>query len=285
MKVPEFDTFIAVDWSGAKGKFQKGIKLAKACLGNSSPRIISPPNGGNWSRDNVVHYLNEMSKSTRTLVGFDFSFSGPFMDEGAYFPERDAGVCVKSHWEKVEDLCQGDDHLYAGSLVAHDLYTPHFLTPKLKGENFKRRFRETEIICREKGFGRAESMFHLIGPSQVGLGSYSGMRALLRLKGYDVWPFDKMGGGSTAVEIYTRLFLTKAGVGHKKVRDVLSLNEALRSLNSEGVETSLDIDDHVSDAILSAAGLRAIQNDPKVWSPSGLSDKVRQTEGWVFGVI
>jgi hypothetical protein len=84
-KNPEFETFIAVDWSGARGKYLKGIKVALAQRGASAPIIVPPPHGSNWSRLEVVHWLNDFAIKSRILVGFDFSFSGSFVDRGAYF--------------------------------------------------------------------------------------------------------------------------------------------------------------------------------------------------------
>ena len=138
-------------------------------------------------------------------------------------------------------------------------------------------------------------MFHLIGPSQVGLGSLAGMRALARLSAYSVWPFDAPPGNaitgerSVAVELYTRLFLKMAGAGPAKIRDVETLNRALAALDSKPFKAARglkngQLDDHASDAIVAAAGLRLIAGEKEWWNPPLLSDSVRRTEGWTFGV-
>jgi len=42
--------------------------------------------------------------------------------------------------------------------------------------------------------------------------------------------------------------------------------------------------DHVGDALISAAGMRAIAAEPRWWSPKGLTPELARTEGWTFGV-
>ena len=44
-----------------------------------------------------------------------------------------------------------------------------------------------------------------------------------------------------------------------------------------------DFTDHDSDALITAAGLRAIVENPRYWHPIHLSE-VAATEGWTFGV-
>jgi hypothetical protein len=43
--------------------------------------------------------------------------------------------------------------------------------------------------------------------------------------------------------------------------------------------------DHATDALLSAAWLRAVAENPTLWQPKGLTDEIARTEGWTFGCI
>lgn len=143
----------------------------------------------------------------------------------------------------------------------------------------------TEQRCRDQGFGPAQSLFHLIGPAQVGLASLAGMRFLRVLEGFAIWPFDDAErGGPVTVELYCRLFAELAGV-KGKIRDASILNTALSHFGSRPTTLCGPITDHQSDAILSAAGLRALALRAKYWNPATLTDKVRRTEGWTFGVL
>ena len=44
------------------------------------------------------------------------------------------------------------------------------------------------------------------------------------------------------------------------------------------------VDDHTTDAILTAAWLRRAAHVPALWSPAELTPDLAQTEGWTFGV-
>jgi hypothetical protein len=89
------------------------------------------------------------------------------------------------------------------------------------------------------------------------------------------------------VEIYPRLFWRRAGRRHSaKVRDRTDLDAALARLGSGPAETPPEarLTDHATDALIAAAGLRALAADPAIWSPPGLDPVTARTEGWIFGV-
>ena len=91
------------------------------------------------------------------------------------------------------------------------------------------------------------------------------------------------------VEMYTRLFLSRAGMRTGKVRNREDLDKALSIFGSAPfrVPRSRRFNDHETDVIISAAGMRHLveKEGSPLWNPVGLSDKVRRTEGWTFGVI
>jgi len=284
----DFDCFIAVDWSGAKGEFLKGLSVAICEPGTGAPRIIPPPRKY-WSRVDVMDTLNDVAKSSRVLCGFDFSFSAPFLDKDSFFPNVQAKD-APNLWQEVEAICRDDAHLSCASFTGHPDLKDLFLTPQGRGSSFEARLRLCEALCRDKGLGRAESLFHLVGPSQVGLASLTGMRALLRLENYAIWPFNRpangsVANGSVAVEIFTRLFLTRAGAGAMKITRLGDLNTALETIGSKPVKRMAELDDHKADAIVSAAGLRQLANSKAAWKPREMSENVRKTEGWTFGVF
>ena len=291
-----FDHYVAIDWSGAKQAPLRGLSVARCRPGDGAPELVSPPGGNAWTRMGIVGWLETLAEGERVLVGFDFSFSAPYVDRGAYFPGSGVGGdSVPALWKAVEKYSNalgdsGATDLYAGDFCRQPSLAHFFLRPHARGGLYEPRLRVTEHRCRDAGLGRAESMFHLIGPSQVGLGSLAGMRALARLTAYSVWPFDALGGkGSVAVELYTRLFLKMAGAGPAKIRDLKTLNRALARLDSKPFKAARGLkngalDDNASDAIVSAAGLRLIAHQKDRWNPPLLSDSVRRTEGWTFGV-
>ena len=81
-----FDGYFAIDWSGDKNRFQKGIKIAFLDAKNSRPEIISPINNEKyWNRNTLIEYLKNLKSNKRYLIGFDFAFSYPFQDYKSYF--------------------------------------------------------------------------------------------------------------------------------------------------------------------------------------------------------
>jgi len=160
------------------------------------------------------------------------------------------------------------------------------------------RFREAEIAQRRQKC-RPVSNFNLVGAAQVGKSSLTGMRMLHQLRGaLPVWPMDplpdKMAtkGGSLLVEIYTGLASKEAAAlrggqngSRTKMLTYGDLNAALEALGSEPVRHYGDVDDHSSDALLTAAWMRKDANDEHRWQPRFLTAEIAWTEGWTFGAL
>lgn len=289
-----FRSFVAIDWSGARGAHLPGLAVAVSERGRESPRLLPPPSGKFWSRAAIGALIVDLAREGGALIGADFSFSLPYLDQGGYFPGENMPTHALDLWRMIEARCQDEDHLYAGAFIGDPAFRGFFRRPGVVGRNFAPRLRLTETLCRDRGLGPAQSAFNLIGPAQVGLGSLSGMRLLARLRAervdLAVWPFDApRAGQSCLVEMYTRLFLSRAGMGAGKVRDREGLNRALHALDSAPFLASdpRNLTDHETDVIVSAAGMRHMveKEGSPLWKPTGLSDNVRRTEGWTFGVI
>ena len=69
------------------------------------------------------------------------------------------------------------------------------------------------------------------------------------------------------------------------MRSYESLNAALAVLGSPPVPSEGAIDDHATDALLTAAWLRHVAHEPARWSPAGLTPHIARTEGWTFGAV
>ena len=115
------------------------------------------------------------------------------------------------------------------------------------------------------------------------------MRLLHRLHPrLPLWPLDPIPAtGPLLVEIYTGVAARAAGVavGRSKIRDGGALDTALTALGSPPIGITGPLSDHASDALLTAAWLRALASDAALWSPSPLTDTLARTEGWTFGII
>ncbi len=227
-----------------------------------------------------------------SLVGVDLSPAFPFADADAYFPGwANSPGNARDLWALVDNICAEDADFAASSFVDHVDASRHFRRHSGRtGDRFgigRGRLRMVEERQRAHGLS-PYSCFNLVGAAQVGKSSLTGMRVLNRVNGtIPVWPFDPLPeSGSVIVEIYTSLAARHAGLraGISKMRDAKALDAALNNLGSEPHIPLIRYTDHATDAILTAAWLRKVANDPALWNPEGLSD-VAQTEGWTFGVL
>jgi hypothetical protein len=286
-----FTHFAALDWSGARGPRQRGIALAVAS-GSAAPALVRP--GHIWSRAEILDWLEGVAAAGENmLIGFDFSAAFAFADHGAYFPGwAESPADMRALWALVEHLAGGDPHYEAGGFLAHSEARRHFRHRGEAGDLFEAgagRLRVVEHHQRATKQAASVSNFNLVGAAQVGKASLSGMRLLHRLaRRIPMWPGDRVpAAGPMLVEIYTSLAARAAGLppGRSKIRDGAALDAALAALGSPPCRLTGPVSDHASDALLTAAWLRAIAGDAAPWSPSPLTDRLARTEGWTFGII
>ena len=280
-----FASCVAIDWSGAKGKRHKGIAIAEA-RGGDAPRLVRP--GHVWSRAEVLGWLLRRAAKEPTLFGFDFSFAPPFVGRGAYLPgETGVPECAREFWAYVDALSHDED-LGAASFL-EEVHRRHFYFGVADGvkADFVR-FRICDAHLNAQGGRKTASAYDAIGAAQVAKASFSGMRFLHRLNGkVAIWPMDPWPeSGSAVVEIYTRIYLRMAGMPGKKLRSRAELNLALKGLGSPAVRLHFEPNDHQTDAMVTAAGMRALaQSEPRAFAPPGLTPELARTEGWTFGII
>jgi hypothetical protein len=279
-----FASTVAIDWSGAKGRRHKGIAIAEA-RGLDAPRLVRP--GHVWSRSEVLDWLVERAAREPTLFGFDFSFAPPFVERGAYLPGED-GVPGKARdfWAYVDALSEDED-LGAASFLEYT-HRPHFYFGIADGTKADFvRFRQCDARLNAQGGRKTASAYDAIGAAQVAKASFSGMRLLHRLNGkVAIWPMDPLPAkGSTVVEIYTRIYLRNAGMSGKKLRSRADLDAALAGLGSKPARLRFEPNDHQTDALVTAAGMRAHLANPAAFTPEGLTPEIARTEGWTFGIV
>lgn len=287
-----FRHFAAIDWSGAVGPRQRGIAVGICDAGTGAPTLVRP--GHVWSRPDVLDWLRR-DMPADTLVGLDLGPSLPFVDSGAFFPgwTRTPGD-ARTLWALVDGLCAEDPHLAASSFVDHPEACRYFRRHGgRKGDRFgegRGRLRATERAQQEQGLNPYSNL-NLVGAAQVGKSSLTGMRVLHRIQDLlPIWPFDgRPDRGSLVVEVYTSIAALAAGrpVGRTKMKSIEALNDALTSpgIGSRPAPGSGSIDDHSTDALLTAAWLRAAADRPELWSPRGLTPAIARSEGWTFGVL
>jgi len=283
MAPDHFTQFVAIDWSGAKGSRHKGIAVALCRAGHDAPVLVSAPDGL-WSREAVLAWLVARMEMPM-LVGFDFSFSAPFLDRGAHLPGETATLDARALWALV-DNASDDPDLGAASFIERHRGR-HFYLGAADGTKADfLHWRRCEI--RGHGGRKPSTVYDAIGAAQVAKASFAGMRLLHHLDGrIPVWPFaPPPPAGAAIVEIYTSIAARAAGIpiGRSKIRDPATLDTALAVLGSS-IHRPLDrYDDHATDAILTAAWLRANAHRHDFWYPSAMTSHIAATEGWTFGV-
>jgi hypothetical protein len=221
------------------------------------------------------------------LFGFDFSFAPPIAERGEYLP-GEAGLPrdAKAFWAYVDGVSDDED-LGAASFLER-VHRRHFYFGAADGEKARFvHFRQCDKHLNAQGGRKTASAYDAIGAAQVAKASFAGMRLLHRLDGkVAVWPMDDMPArGSAVVEIYTRIYLRRAGLSGIKLRTRRDLNRALAGLGSEPTRLRFEPNDHETDALVTAAGMRALATrEPAAFAPSGLTPELARTEGWTFGI-
>lgn len=280
-----FSAYVAIDWSGAKGRRHKGIAIAEA-RGEAAPRLIRP--GHIWSREEVLHWLLTRAAREPTLFGFDFSSVPPLIERGEYLPgEPDVPKTAREFWAYVDRLSTDED-LGAGRFLetSHRRHFYFGIADGVKADFMH--FRQCDRRLNALGGRKIASTYDAIGAAQVAKASFSGMRLFHRLDGkVAIWPMDPLPErSSVVVEIYTRIYLRRAGMTGVKLRNRTDLNRALKGLGSPPVRLRFEPNDHQTDALVTAAGMRQlVRTEPRAFDPEGLTSEIAQTEGWTFGVL
>jgi hypothetical protein len=281
-----FARFAAIDWSGAKGRRHKGIAVAVAETGTAAPKLVRPDHV--WSRFEVADWLLAEAAAAPTLFGFDFSFAPPIAERGAYLPgEPDIPSTARAFWAYV-DRRSDDEDLGAASFL-EQAHRRHFYFGIADGEKARfMHFRQCDARLNAQGGRKTASAYDAIGAAQVAKASFSGMRLLHRLDGrVAIWPMDPLPDqGSAVVEIYTRIYLRRAGMAGTKLRSRAELDRALAGLGSSPARLRFEPNDHQTDALVTAAGMRALAAaEPRAFAPEGLTPELARSEGWTFGIV
>ncbi|KAB7646532.1 hypothetical protein [Polymorphobacter fuscus] len=268
-----FDRFVGIDWSGAVGSRHPSVQVAMCAAGDAAPQLVLPP-GGIWSRTGVLGWLTELSGDV--LVGMDagFGFAAvpPFL------------APARTLWAEIDAACAADIDLGGHSFIAQRREA-FWLGAADGPRHLRAHLRVTEQVYAASRLGTPTSNFVLLGASQVGKATLSAMRLLNRLD-WPVWPFDPVPAtGPLILEIYAQAF-ARMGGARGKLRDRSALDAVLVRLGSlpTPVAFPATFPDHVGDAMITAAGLRAIAGAPHWWAPPAMTPAIAATEGWTFGV-
>ena len=60
----------------------------------------------------------------------------------------------------------------------------------------------------------------------------------------------------------------------------------MKALGSAPARLRFEPNDHQTDALVTAAGMRALATgEPRAFAPEGLTPELARTEGWTFGIV
>ncbi len=222
------------------------------------PRLVRPSHV--WSREEVLRWLLREAAKAPTLFGFDFSFAPPLIEKGEYLlGEPDVPKTAREFWAYVDATCDDEDLGAASFLeIAHRRHFYFGIADGVKADFV--RFRQCDARLNAQGGRKTASAYDAIGAAQVAKASFAGMRLLHRLTGkVAIWPMRPAPAGRAAlsVEIYTRIYLRRAGMTGVKLRSRAALNLALEGLGSPPDRLRFEPNDHQTDALVTAAGMRA----------------------------
>ena len=117
-----FSSYVAIDWSGAKGKRHKGIAIAEA---RGEACTAADPAGPCLVARGSSRLAVEARRKRPTLFGFDFSFAPPIVERGEYLPgEPEVPKTAREFWAYVDSM-SGDEDLGAASFLEH-VHRKHF---------------------------------------------------------------------------------------------------------------------------------------------------------------
>jgi hypothetical protein len=295
----QFDRFIGVDWSGAASRTGQRVYVAEAHRQGSRITLHSVTRARD--RGAVEAYLcgaplepatawgdwpapGPLDGRARRLVALDFAFGFP-----SAFDHPEAN----GTW-RWDDLSRWAAALEGGNGALAPIRRALAEDPGLArqfrmeaGGPVRRGLRLTdrEAPC------KAESVFHLVGPSQVGIGSITGIAMLHRVRaqeGLAIWPFDADeridSAQAVLVEIFPRMWLA-SGLSKNELPERARQLDAWRH---DGVAFRSDAELAAAssgDALdAAAAAIGAARSCHRLPSSDALPDEARDREGWIAGV-
>ena len=297
-----FERFIGIDWSGAANASGQQVYVAEAHRQDARITLHSVVRARD--RSAVETFLRgwplthaptwedwpgpgELDRRPRRIVGLDFAFGFP---AAFLHPELDSAWSWEdlARWAATLDASASSgeaESTLRQAIEASDALREQFRT---RGGNT----REMHLrITDRHAPGRPTSVFHLIGPSQVGLGSITGLAMLHRLRRTEqlaVWPFDGLErlkrARAVLVEVFPRMWLIPGLRKNELPERVRQLDRwrregiAFRSNAELAAASSGDALD------AAAAAIGAARCCFRLPSPEAVPEEARRQEGWIAGV-
>ena len=193
--MPEFAAYVGIDYSGAATPATRlpGLAVYRAEPG-AEPQPVAPPNGRNWTRRELHHWLGGQLAIEPTLAGLDLAFA---------FPEAYFARFGLADWDAfLADFC------------AHwPTDQPDTSVEACRAGNSRTGSPDELRLC-ERWTPSAKSVFRFDVQGAVAKSSHAALPWLLRHRrelgaGLHVWPFDGWrppAGCSMLAEVYPAQF-------------------------------------------------------------------------------
>jgi hypothetical protein len=295
----QFERFIGIDWSGAATRSGQRIYVAEAHRQGGRITLHSVVRARD--RGAVEAYLGgaplehapawedwpgpaPLDHRARRVVAMDFAFGFPAAFE---------------HPEAASDWSWADLTSWAASLDSSNGTIEPIRRAIERDPEIARQFRlhggaDARMHLRltdRHATNKAESVFHLIGPSQVGLGSITGIAMLHRLREVDglaVWPFDPPEAidraSAVLVEAFPRMWLDR-GLRKNQLPERVRQFDAWRRWGVAFHEKAELAAASSGDALDSAAAaIGAARSCKTLPAPENVPEEARLREGWIVGV-
>src|SRR5262245_44949264 len=149
MAIPQFDRFIAIDWSGAVRRYD-GIAVAICRNGRVAPVLVQPPEP-RWTRHAIAGWIEQQLTSTRRiLIGLDFAFGFPFEPTAGYLGGKAPDIDkIFALWALIEGKCCDEPDFGCTRFIGDPDYRHLFWKTGLMPKNWVERKRRTEHACAE----------------------------------------------------------------------------------------------------------------------------------------
>jgi hypothetical protein len=280
-----FAHFVAIDWSGAAGNGTRALPWRNVAP-DRAPTLVRP--GHRWSRAEVLHWLRH-DLPRDSLVGMDLGQSLPFVDCGAFFPDwAESPPDARALWAMVDAACTDEPHLGVNRFVDASEPARHF---RRHGGRCGDRFPAARSPARNRARAGGDGL-QALQQFQPGRRGASGQ----------VEPFGDARAAPPCGPPARLADRSPACFGQRGLRNLhhhrrhgrrppaqpLQDPRRHRTRHRAGALASAPfhtgaIDDHQSDALITAAWLRTVAAEPRLWHPPGLTPEIARTEGWTFG--
>lgn len=293
-----FERFVGVDWSGAARASGQHVYVAETHRQGGRVTLHSVVRAED--RRAVEDFLrggelrpapaweewpapSRLDGRSRRLVGLDFAFGFPAAFQ---LPQLDGGWSSDDLWRWAAALADEEAESVRSRLAEDPRLARQF---RFRGGDGARMHRRRTDEGVEQS--RPESVFHLIGPSQVGLASITGIAMLHRLRDADhlaVWPFDPPARLEAArvvlVEVFPRMWLNRGLRKNElpeRVRQLDAWRHAGMAFHPKAELAAASSGDAL-DAAAAAVGLA--RTSYTLPSPEVVPAESRSREGWIAGV-